>query len=353
MRLSEKGGEKYGGRVATIFKTNPFSANWDRGQRKMLKSRAVIVRMGALGKVSANRLVRSGVGFITMIDRDFVEESNLPRQTLYDEEDALNQLPKVIAAKKKLEKINSTVSIEAVIADLNLDNAEDLLSGFDVIVNGTDNFLTRYLINDVAIKYNIPWVYSGAVSSRGMFTSIIPGKTPCYRCLFPQVPGGLGETCDTVGVLTPLTDIIGSFEAMEAIKILVGAETTPYLEQMDIWHHSNFQMDILNGGNENCPACVYHRFEFLDRTSHQQVIFSTLCGRDTIQINLRLKGGIDLNELARRLRNSGEVKGNQYLLRFFPNKDLKMVFFKDGRVLVHGTNDPVEAKSYYAKYIGT
>ncbi|WP_428911385.1 ThiF family adenylyltransferase [Niallia sp. Krafla_26] len=323
------------------------------GQRKLMNSRAVIVGMGALGTVIANHLARSGVGFIQIIDRDLVEISNLQRQSLFDEEDALHQLPKVIAAKKKLEKINSSISIEAVIADLNLDNAEDLLSGFDVIVDGTDNFLTRYLINDVAIKYNIPWVYGGAVSSRGMFTSIIPNQTPCYRCLFPEVPQGLGETCDTVGVLSPLTDIIASFEAMEAIKILVGAEPNPNLEQIDIWHNSNFQMDITNGRNASCPTCVHHEFEFLDRTSQQQVVFSTLCGRDTIQINPRLKAEIDLKNLANRLSHSGKVKMNPFLLRFRPNQELTMVVFKDGRVLIHGTNDTVEARSIYAKYIGS
>ena len=323
------------------------------GQEKLMNSRTVIVGMGALGTVIANHLVRAGVGYIRMIDRDLVEESNLQRQSLFDEEDALQQLPKVIAAKKKLEKINSSVSIEAVIADLNLDNAEDLLTGVDVILDGTDNFLTRYLINDVAVKYNIPWVYGGAVSSRGMFTSIIPHKTPCYRCLFPEVPQGLGETCDTVGVLSPLTNIIASYESIEAIKILVGANTNPNLEQIDIWHNSSFQMDISNGRNDHCPTCVDHEFEFLDRTSQQQVVFSTLCGRDTIQINPRLKGEIDLQSMAKRLKQSGEVNSNQFLLRFSPNPKLKIVVFKDGRVLIHGTNDTIEAKTIYAKYIGS
>lgn len=329
-----------------------FGPIGEEGQKKLLKSRAVIVGMGALGTVIANHLVRSGVGFVRMIDRDFVEITNLQRQSLYDEEDAFQQLPKVIAARKKLQKINSSVTIEAVIADLNLDNAEDLLTGFDVIVDGADNFLTRYLINDVAVKYNIPWVYGGAVSSRGMFTSIIPHQTPCYRCLFPEVPQGLGETCDTVGVLSPLTDIIASYEAMEAIKILVDANTNPNLEQIDIWYNSSFQMDISNGRDSNCPTCVHHEFEFLDRSSQRQVILSTLCGRDTVQINPRLKVEIDLHDLAKRLSRSGIVKRNEFLLRFHVNEEWSMVAFKDGRVLIHGTNDSVEAKSIYAKYIG-
>lgn len=330
-----------------------FQPIGNKGQKKLLNSRACVVGMGALGTVIANHLVRSGVGFVRFIDRDLVEFSNLQRQTLYNEEDAAEHLPKVIAAKNKLIKINSSVEIDAVIADLNLDNAEDLLTGFDVIIDGTDNFLTRYLINDVAVKHKIPWVHGAAVSSRGMFSVIIPGKTPCYRCLFPNVPLGLGDTCDTVGVLSPLTNIIGSFEAMEAIKILVGAETNPNLEQIDIWDNSNLQMNVSQGRNENCLACVKHEFEFLDRSSEHQVLFSTLCGRETVQINTRKRREVNLEEMGIRLKKSGKVKATPFLLRFIPDDEIVMVIFKDGRVLVHGTNDLVKAKSYFGKYIGS
>jgi molybdopterin-synthase adenylyltransferase len=323
------------------------------GQEKLLKSSAVIVGMGALGTVISNHLVRSGVGQVRIIDRDLVELSNLQRQTLYDEDDARENLPKVIAAEKKLKKINSEVKVEPVIADLTLDNAEDLLAGFDVIVDGTDNFMARYLINDVAVKHGIPWVYGGAVSSRGMFAAFKPGETPCYRCLFPSVPAGLGETCDSIGVLSPITDIIGSFEAVEAIKLLVGAESNPNLEQMDIWYNSFLQMDVSQGRNPECPACVHHQYEFLDRSSDQQINYASLCGRNTIQINPRQKTKQDLEKLAVRLKNNGEVKGNPFLLRFMPDDEITMVIFQDGRVLVHGTNDTVKAKSYYARYLGT
>lgn len=264
-----------------------FKPIGEQGQRKLLGSSAAIVGMGALGTVIANHLVRSGVGYVRMIDRDLVEISNLQRQSLYDEEDAANHLPKVIAAENKLRKINSSVKVEAIVADLNLDNAEDLLAGFDVIVDGTDNFSTRYLINDISVKLGIPWVYGGAVSSRGMFAVFVPGKTPCYRCLFPQVQTGLGETCDTIGVLAPITDIIGSFEAVEVLKLLVGAEHTPNLEQLDIWHQTFLQMDISGGRNPECPSCVHHQYEFLDRSSQQQIAYAVLCGRDTVQINPR------------------------------------------------------------------
>lgn len=323
------------------------------GQDKLLKSSAVIVGMGALGTVISNHLVRSGVGLVRIIDRDLVELSNLQRQTLYDEEDAREGLPKVIAAEKKLKKINSGINVESIIADLTLDNAEDLLAGFDVIVDGTDNFMARYLINDVAVKHGIPWIYGGAVSSRGMFAVIKPGETPCYRCLFPSVPAGLGDTCDSIGVLSPITDIIGSFEAVEALKLLVGAESNPNLEQMDIWYNSFLQMDVSQGRNPECPACVHHQYEFLDRSSDQQINYASLCGRNTIQINPRQKSKTDLEKLAGRLKNNGQVKGNPFLLRFMPDEEITMVIFHDGRVLVHGTNDTVKAKSYYAKYLGS
>lgn len=329
-----------------------FQPIGEEGQIKLLNSSAVIVGMGALGTVIANHLVRSGVGHVRIIDRDLVELTNLQRQTLFTEEDAALNLPKVIAAEKKLKEINSSIKIDAIIADLNLDNAEDLLAGFDVIVDGTDNFLTRYLINDVAVKYDTPWVHGGAVSTRGMFAVIIPCKTPCYRCLFPNVPLGLGETCDTVGVLSPITDIVGSFQAMEALKLLVGAETNPNLEQMDIWYNSSLQMDISKGHNPECPTCVHRQFEFLDRLSNHQILFSTLCGRNTVQINPRNGHEINMKETGERLKKSGKVTGNPYMLRFFPNDEITMVIFKDGRLLIHGTNDIVIAKSYYSKYIG-
>ncbi|MFP5110891.1 ThiF family adenylyltransferase [Bacillaceae bacterium C204] len=329
-----------------------FQPVGESGQLKLLNSKVAIVGVGALGTVIANHLVRSGVGYLRLIDRDLVELSNLQRQSLFDEEDAKLQLPKVIAAQKRLNKINSTVTIDAHIADINLDNAEELLTGMDCIVDGTDNFMTRFLINDVAVKYGIPWVHGAAVSSRGMFTSIIPGKTPCYRCLFPHVPTGTGETCDTVGVLSPLTDIIGSFQTLETVKILIGEKTTPHLEQIDIWDYSTMQMDISEGRNPNCPTCVNHQFDFLDRSSQQQIAYTTLCGRNTVQINPRNKRELDVKKLAELLEKSGNVSGNDYLLQFSPDEDTSIVVFRDARVLIHGTNDIIQAKLLYSKYIG-
>ncbi|WP_042455222.1 ThiF family adenylyltransferase [Neobacillus dielmonensis] len=329
-----------------------FEGIGETGQGKLLKSRVAVVGAGALGTVISNHLVRSGVGYIRLIDRDLVELSNLQRQTLYDEEDARLNLPKAVAAQKRLNKINSTVTVDAVIADLNLDNAEDLLTGMDVIVDGTDNFMTRFLINDVAVKHRIPWVHGAAVSSRGMFTVFKPGHTPCYRCLYPNVPQGSGETCDTVGVLSPLTDIIGSYQAVETLKLLVGYETTPNLEQIDIWDHAAMQMNISKGKNPNCPACVNRQFDYLNRSSELQEIYSTLCGRNTVQVSPRNRRTIDLKLTAERLKKSGKVAGNQFLLRFSLEENITIVVFQDARVLIHGTNDLVKAKTLYSKYIG-
>jgi molybdopterin-synthase adenylyltransferase len=330
-----------------------FAKIGEDGQKRLLKSRVAVVGAGALGTVIANHLVRSGVGYTRIIDRDLVEVSNLQRQTLFDEEDARLNLPKAVAAQKRLNRINSEVEVDAVIADINLENAEELLKDVDVIVDGTDNFMTRFLINDVAVKYGTPWVHGAAVSSRGMFAVFKPGITPCYRCLFPHVPTGAGETCDTVGVLSALTDIIGSFQAVETIKLLVGTgETTPNLEQLDIWDGTSMQMDISQGRNPQCPACVKCQFDFLDRSSELQVAYASLCGRNTVQINPRKKQQLDLLKLGDVLKNSGRVAVNDFLLRFSPDEEISMTVFKDARVLIHGTNDITTAKALHAKYIG-
>ncbi|MDP4085036.1 MAG: ThiF family adenylyltransferase [Bacillota bacterium] len=330
-----------------------FQPIGEEGQKRLLNGRVAIVGIGALGTVIANHLVRSGVGNIRLIDRDVVEYSNLQRQTLFNEEDARLHLPKAIAASRILTSINSSIEIDSVITDLNLDNAEELLGGFDCIVDGTDNFMTRYLINDVAVKHNIPWIYGGAVSSRGMYAVIKPNQTPCFRCLFPHAPTNTGETCDMIGVLSPITDIIGSFQAIETIKLLAGAKTNSNLEQLDIWNNSSLQMDISKGRNPKCPTCGERNFEFLDRSSHFQVSYVSLCGRDTVQINPRQKMTIDFMNLPARLMKNGKVSYNEFLIRFSPDNENTMVIFKDGRVLVHGTNDISKAKILYSKYMGS
>ncbi|GAB7388857.1 molybdopterin-synthase adenylyltransferase MoeB [Bacillaceae bacterium] len=324
-----------------------------QGQDRLAESHVTIVGMGALGTVLANHMVRSGVGFVRMIDRDFVEPSNLQRQILYDENDAKESLPKVIAAQRKLQAINSDVALEAIIADLNATNAEELLKNSDLVLDGTDNFHVRFLINDVCVKYRIPWIYGGAVSDKGMFAVIRPGITPCLRCLFDQPPAsGHGETCDTVGVIAPIVSIVASFQAAEALKILVGDEEhlNPNLEHFLIWQNEHTKLNIKNARNPECPACGKREFYFLD-PANETNRETTLCGRNTVQIQPQAKGKLDLDELAARLQRIGPVEKNKFLLRFSPG-DYTLVVFADGRVLVQGTDDISIARSVYAKYIG-
>jgi len=344
--MTEQANQRYSRQI--LFP--PIGTN---GQEKLMQSRVAIVGMGALGTVLANHMVRAGIGMVRIIDRDFVEESNLQRQMLYDEEDARQHLPKAVAAAGKLEKINSMVRVEAVVADVNATNAEQLLADVDLILDGSDNFQIRYLINDVSIKHGIPWVYGGAVSARGMFAVIRPQVSPCFRCLFPHPPTGRGETCDTAGVIGPIIHIVASYQAAEGLKLLVGAHTeiNPNLEQFDIWDNEHMQMNIEQGKDANCPACSQRQFHYLDLSLENTEDFSTLCGRDTVQIVPTTLKQVVLQEYHDRFAPIGKVEMNAFLLRFHID-GYTLVFFKDGRVLVQGTSDITTAKSLYARYVG-
>lgn len=323
------------------------------GQEKLRHSRVAIVGMGALGTVLSNHMVRAGVGFVRLIDRDFVEPSNLQRQMLYDESDASEHLPKAIAAHAKLSKINSEVEIEPVVADLTAYNAEELLTGVDLVLDATDNFQVRYLVNDVCVKHGIPWVYGGAVSATGTFTAIRPGETPCLRCLFPEAPNpGEMPTCDTAGVIGPIIHIVASYQATEAFKLLVGATDAlnPNLEHFEIWHNRHQQIKVSSGKRADCPCCGQREFAFLQpETQDGQAV--SLCGRDTVQISPAAKATLDLDALAERLAPLGEIERNKFLLRFRVDPHT-LVVFPDGRVLVQGTDDITQARSLHAKYIG-
>lgn len=323
------------------------------GQKQLMQKKVAVVGMGALGTVLANHMVRAGVGYVRLIDRDFVEESNLQRQMLYDEEDARQHMPKAIAAASKLRRINTIVMVEGIIADLHAGNAESYLADADVILDGSDNFQVRYVINDVATKHQIPWVYGGAVGARGMFALIRPGITPCFRCLFPHAPVGRGETCDTVGVISPIIHIIASYQATEALKLLVEATETlnPNLEQLDLWDNDFMQMDISEARNPSCPCCVKRVFEYLDQQGTATEDFATLCGRDTVQISPSQPRQVDLQQLAKRYQTLGKVELNRFLLRFHVDNST-LVFFEDGRVLVQGTSEIATARTLYAKYVG-
>jgi len=325
-----------------------FAGIGDRGQQRLLASSAVIVGCGAIGAAAANLLARAGVGKIRIVDRDFVEPSNLQRQTLFDEADALAALPKAIAAERKLRSINSGVSVEGIVADLSPRNAADLLAGFDLILDGTDNFETRFLINDFAVQNAKPWIYAAAVASYGLTMTIRPGATPCLACLMETQQQGLEETCDTIGVLGPIVNLIASLEVAEAMKLLAGRPEALHgrLISCDIWS-GHFQ-SVRIARNPDCRACARREFTYLLGEAQPHI---TMCGRDSVQIHERTRI-LDLALLRNRLSPTvSDVRHNEFLLRFrIP--PYEMTVFSDGRAILKGTKDPAIARSLYARYIG-
>jgi molybdopterin-synthase adenylyltransferase len=327
-----------------------FAGIGPEGQKRLLASRAAIVGCGAIGAAAANLLVRAGVGYVRIIDRDFVEPSNLQRQTLFDESDAVNALPKAVAAERKLRSINSSVAVEGVVADLSPQNAEALLSRVDLLLDGTDNFETRFLINDVAVKSSRPWIYAAAVASYGLTMTIRPGETACLACLLESggVGQGLEETCDTIGVLGPIVNLIASLEVAEALKLLSGHSEAlhGHLLSCDVW--TGRMQSIGVARNPQCRACVRREFTYLAGEAQPHI---TMCGRDSVQIHERARA-LDLSVLEARLRPIVEdVRQNDFLLRF-RIAPFEMTVFADGRAILKGTRDPAVARSLYAKYVG-
>ncbi|WP_280768445.1 ThiF family adenylyltransferase [Salipaludibacillus daqingensis] len=326
-----------------------FQPIGEEGQKKLLLSKVLIVGMGALGTVVANHLARAGVGNLVFCDRDYVEMSNLQRQTLFDEDDVEQFLPKAVAAEKKLRKLNSDIKIEGHVTDIASHNIEEFMEGVDVIVDGTDNFQTRYLINDVAYKYGVPFIYGGAVSSRGMGATFIPGKTSCLRCLFPTHDSS-GQTCDTIGVLSPVVDIVASLEALTCLKLLTGNEEEVANELMtfDVWKNHHFSMK-LGSANDQCPTCQLKEFPNLTQSDQDQV--TTLCGRDTVQVVNA--SPFDLKEWEEKFDSlAKKTKRTPFLLRVHLYEGETFVLFPDGRTLIQGTEDVSRAKSLFSKYIG-
>lgn len=321
------------------------------GQEKLLNSRVLLVGCGALGASHAEMLARAGVGFIRIVDRDFVEFSNLQRQTLYSESDAKERIPKAVAAKSRLSQINSGIEIDAIIADVNNSNIENLVRDVDLVLDGTDNFQVRYLVNDACVELGKTWIYGAAVSSYGTSMTIIPGKTPCLRCMFEEMPApGSSPTCDTAGVIQPIISTISSIQVSEAIKILVGKTDKLHgsLVQVDAWEN-DWRKIKLAEPNEDCVTCQKHEFEFL---AAENIDFSTsLCGRDAVQIQPPNATQLDLQNLAESLRNLGEVNLNEYLLRLNV-ENYELTIFKDARAIIRGTDDLTVARSVYAKYVG-
>lgn len=325
-----------------------FQPIGEAGQQMLATKKVLIVGMGALGTVLANHLVRAGVGHVRFADRDYVEKSNLQRQMLFDEDDVEQALPKAVAAQKRLEKINSDVVVEGIVTDVTLHNIDALMEGVDLVLDGTDNFQTRFLINDACYKAKIPFVYGGAVSSRGMSAIFIPGVTPCLRCF---IGGGnsSGQTCDTIGVLSPVVDIVASFQSIEALKFLTGNHDVQRksLLTFDVWKHHMYEMKFTKK-KEECPTCSLEQYPALEVEKEQAI--TSLCGRETVQINMGQK--LNLDEWAKRLEKVAEVSKTPFLIRATLPEGERLVLFPDGRTLVQGTEDITRAKNLYARYIG-
>jgi adenylyltransferase/sulfurtransferase len=326
----------------------------EAGQKKLVSSRVTICGCGALGTVLANHLVRAGVGFVRVVDRDFIETHNLQRQILFDEQDVADNLPKAEAAARKLRQINSQVTVEPVVTDIDHTNILDLTADADLILDGTDNFETRYLINDAAVKQNKPWIFGGVIGSEGQTMTIRPGVTPCLRCVIEtSPPPGMTPTCETAGVLGPAVAVVASFEAVEAIKLLTGAYDSLNRDiiMFDVWNWTFRQLKISNLlGKVDCPTCQRKTFEWLDGTLGSHT--TTLCGRNAVQVAARRPEPLDFAELSARLAPLGEVRHNAYMLRFAAD-GYEFTVFPDGRAIIKGTNDIARAKTLYAQFVGS
>lgn len=328
-----------------------FSGIGEEGQRRLRAARVLVVGCGALGSAHAETLARAGVGHLRIVDRDFVEPSNLQRQTMFTEADAEQRLPKVIAAANHLRQINSEIEIEPHIIDVNHSNVEQLLDRCDVVIDGTDNFAIRYLINDACVKHQLNWIYGAAVGSYGVTMTIRPHETACLRCVFEEAPpAASAPTCDTAGVIMPIINIVSAVQVAEAIKLLTGHldDLHGSLMQFDVWQ--NEWRRIKTGARRaDCSTCSLARYETLSSASEAAAV---LCGRDAIQISPAQPTRINFSLLAERLRRAGEVKSNEYLLRFKTGK-FELTVFQDARSIIRGTDEIAVARSLYAKYIGT
>lgn len=328
-----------------------FAGIGSEGQARLSASQVLIIGCGALGSAQAEALARAGVGKLRLVDRDFVEVSNLQRQTMFTEADAAERLPKAIACRNHLSEINSAITVDAWVADVNHTNVESLIEGCDLVADGTDNFATRYLINDAAVKHGVNWIYGAAVGSYGVSMTIRPGRTPCLRCIFPETPAAASApTCDTAGVIMPIINVVAAVQTTEALKLLTGAVDDLHnsLMQFDLWKNE-WRRIALGQPAENCPTCAMQKFELLE--AEAQEFAAVLCGRHAVQVSPAKPVQVDLADLRKRLSVAGEVKGNEYLLRFRTG-DFEITIFKDARSIIRGTEDISTARSLYAKFIG-
>jgi adenylyltransferase/sulfurtransferase len=330
-----------------------FYGMGEAGQKKLRDSHVTLCGCGALGTVLANVLVRAGVGHLRLVDRDFIETNNLQRQVLFDEHDVAENLPKAEAGARKLAAINSSVHVEPVVTDIDRTNILDLVHDADLILDGTDNFEIRYLINDAAVKLDKPWVYGGCIGSHGQTMTILPGETPCLRCVFEAAPApGETGTCETAGVLSPIVNIVASFQAAEAFKILAGKfdKVNRELIYIDVWENIQRRIKIAPLlGKVDCPCCQRRQFEWLEGQHGAQT--TSLCGRNAVQIAHRSATSLNFEELAHHLGKMGEVSYNRFLLKF-EVESYQFTVFPDGRAIIKGTDDVDRARTLYARYIG-
>ena len=321
------------------------------GQRQLLAARVAIVGCGATGSALAGLLARAGVGTLRIIDRDYVEPSNLQRQSLFDENDAAESLPKAIAAARKIASFNSQIVVEPKVEDLIPANIEVLLEGMQLILDGTDNFETRYLINDYAVECSIPWIYSAAVGSYAVTLDVLPGQTACLACIFPESPQGMIETCETSGILNTAVNLVASIAATEAVKFIVLGADSPHLRRtllsFDVWTNEHAEI-AASKPRPGCRACAERNFIHLAGEGRPHI---TLCGRNSVQIHERQRP-IDFAEMDRRLAPHGTVRHNDFVLKFW-HAPYEMTLFPDGRAIIKGTTDTAVARSLYARYIGS
>ena len=340
---------------------NKFSERYSRqilfrgigieGQRKLAAARVAIVGCGATGSALAGLLARAGVGTLRIIDRDYVEPSNLQRQSLFDEKDAAESLPKAIAAARKIAAFNSQIVVEPKVEDLVPANIEVLLEGMSLILDGTDNFETRYLINDYAVDRSLPWIYSAAVGSYAVTLNVVPGQTACLACIFPDSPRGMVETCETSGILNSAVNLVASIAATEALKFSVAGAALSHLRRtllsFDVWTNEHAEISAAKP-RRGCRACGERNFVHLAGEGRPHI---TLCGRNSVQIHERQRP-IDFAEMNRRLQPHGTVRHNDFVLKFW-HDPYEMTLFPDGRAIIKGTTDTAVARSLYARYVGS
>jgi adenylyltransferase/sulfurtransferase len=329
-----------------------FDGIGEEGQRRLRAARVLVVGCGALGSAQVEMIARAGVGRLRIVDRDFVEESNLQRQTMFTEADARERVPKAVAAARRVAEINSDVECVGEVADVSASNVERLVEGCDVVLDGTDNFATRFLLNDACVKHGVAWVYGAAVGSYGVTMTVRPRVSPCLRCVFREVPAAASApTCDTAGVIMPIISVVAAVLVAEALKLLTGRVESLHgsLMQFDVWRNE-WRRIALKERAPDCPACALGRFDSLEAEAGDMA--AVLCGRNAVQVTPARAVSVDLDSLAARLRSAGEVKANQYLVRLCAG-GYELTVFKDARAIVRGTDDAAVARTLYARYVGT